>query len=83
MSSVVLQQHTNCLAMIDEIVLERATTDEACQEFEDRYKRYAGTLTVFGDASGRSLRTTGLSDYLMLQNFCIARVPKCAAKSAG
>lgn len=55
--------------VIEEIVLDRATSEEACREFENRYKKHAGALEVFGDASGRNLRTTGLSDYSMLQNF--------------
>ncbi len=68
MTSVLLQRDGGRLVVIDEIVLERATTEEACQEFENRYKGHAGGLQVFGDASGRNLHTTGLSDYSMLQN---------------
>ena len=69
MTSVLLQQDNERLVVIDEIVLERATTEEACREFENRYKGHTGPLQVFGDASGRNLHTTGLSDYSMLQNF--------------
>lgn len=69
MTSVLLQEDNGRLGVIDEIVLERATTQEACQEFENRYKRHAGALEIFGDASGRNLHTTGLSDYSMLQKF--------------
>jgi Terminase large subunit, T4likevirus-type, N-terminal len=69
MTSVLLQQEKGRLVVIDEIVLERATTEEACQEFQNRYKGHTGPLEVFGDASGRNLHTTGLSDYSMLQNF--------------
>ena len=84
MTSVLLQQEKGRLVVIDEIVLERATTEEACQEFENRYRGHTGALEVFGDASGRNLHTTGLSDYSMLQNFLYAagfrnvkvRVPK-------
>ncbi len=68
MSSVVLQRDHGRLVVIDEIVLERATTEEACQEFENRYKGHAGGLNIFGDASGRTMHTTGFSDYSMLQN---------------
>ncbi len=69
MSSVLLQQDKGRLVVIDEIVLERATTEEACQEFENRYKGHAAGLDVFGDASGRNMHTTGTTDYTMLQGF--------------
>jgi hypothetical protein len=69
MSSVLLQQHKGRLAVIDEIVLDRATTEEACMEFENRYKRHAGQIEVFGDASGRNMHTTGTNDYTMLQGY--------------
>ncbi len=69
MSSVLLQSRHGHLAVIDEIVLERATTEDACLEFENRYKRHAGPLEIYGDASGRSMRTAGPSDYLTVQNF--------------
>jgi hypothetical protein len=38
MTSVLLQRDGARLVVIDEIVLERATTEEACQEFDNRYK---------------------------------------------
>jgi hypothetical protein len=69
MTSVVLQRDQGRLIVIDEVVLERATTEEACQEFENRYKGHAAGLEIFGDASGRTMHTTGMSDYSMLQNF--------------
>ncbi len=70
MTSVLLQyDDQRRLAVIDEIVLDRATTEEACQEFENRYKKHAGVLEIYGDASGRNMHTTGLSDYSLLQAF--------------
>lgn len=68
MSSVLLQWDEHRLAVIDEIVLERATTEEACLEFENRYKRHAANIEIFGDASGRNMHTTGTTDYTLLQN---------------
>ena len=68
MSSVVLQQDGDRLFVIDEIVLERATTEEACLEFENRYRRHEGGLEIFGDASGRNMHTTGTNDYTTVQN---------------
>lgn len=69
MSSVLLQEHSGRLVVIDEIVLERATTEEAGQEFENRYKGHSAGLEIFGDASGRNMHTTGSTDYTTLQSF--------------
>ncbi|MBV8553646.1 MAG: terminase family protein [Acidobacteriaceae bacterium] len=69
MSSVLLQRHEGCLVVIDEIVLDRATTEEACMEFENRYRRHAGALEIFGDASGRNMHTTGTTDYKTVQAY--------------
>jgi len=69
MSSVIAQEIGGKLAVVDEIVLDRATTEEACQEFENRYRGHTAALEIFGDASGRNMHTTGSSDYSMLQNF--------------
>lgn len=68
MSSVVLQQDGERIYVIDEIVLDRATTLEACLEFENRYRSHQGALEVFGDASGRNMHTTGMNDYSTVQN---------------
>ena len=69
MSSVLLQKYGDKLVVIDEIVLPRATTAEACMEFENRYKGHAGLVEVFGDASGRNMHTTGTTDYATLQTY--------------
>ena len=84
MSSVILQKKGQRLIVIDEIVLDRATTAEACMEFENRYKGHAAVLEVFGDASGHNAHTTGTTDYITLRTFLhragfrnmILRVPK-------
>ena len=69
MSSVVLQRLGEKLMVIDEIVLSRATTAEACMEFENRYKGHAAGVEIFGDSNGRSMHTTGTTDYTTLQHF--------------
>lgn len=69
MTSVLLQWDNGRLAVVDEIVLERATTEEACMEFENRYKGHVAPLEIFGDASGKNMHTTGTSDYTMLQSY--------------
>ena len=67
MSSVLLQRRGDGLVVIDEIVLGRATTEEACMEFENRYRLHFGDLEIYGDSSGRNMRTTGGTDYSILQ----------------
>lgn len=69
MSSVILQRKGGRLVVIDEIVLDRATTAEACIEFENRYRGHAAPLEIYGDASGRSMHTTGTADYTTLSTF--------------
>ncbi len=69
MSSVVLQKKGQRLVVIDEIVLDRATTMEACSEFQNRYQGHSSTLEIFGDASGNSSQTTGTTDYATLKTF--------------
>jgi hypothetical protein len=68
MTSVLAQMQGDRLRVIDEIVLDRATTQEAATEFENRYRQHLGSVEIFGDASGRSMQTTGFSDYQVLQN---------------
>jgi len=63
MSSVVAQFDGEKLVAIDEIVLSRSTTKQACEEFVNRYGNHTGELKIFGDASGRAQQTSGRSDY--------------------
>jgi hypothetical protein len=72
MSSVLAQRDGERLVVIDEIVLERATTEEACMEFENRYRGHASELEIYGDASGRNTHTTGTNDYATVQR-CLHR----------
>lgn len=67
MTSVIAQQDGEYLKVIDEIVLERATTEQAAQEFCNRYGRHAAGLQIYGDASGKNMHSTGQSDYGALQ----------------
>ena len=88
MSSVLLQREGDRLSVIDEIVLERATTEEACMEFENRYKRHTGALEICGDASGRNMHTTGSNDYSLLQRLPLQsqlsrHQAKCSAVKPG
>ena len=69
MSSVVVQIQGKKIAVLDEIVLRRALTYQACDEFMKRYSRHLGAVQVFGDASGYQQQTTGVSDYQMIRDY--------------
>jgi hypothetical protein len=76
MSSVIAQAHGNDLSVVDEIVLHRASTRDACEEFERRVGMPSAGLVVFGDASGASMHTTGFSDYAVIREFFRSRAAK-------
>ena len=69
MTSVVLQQRGQQIVVVDEIVLDRASTFEACIEFQNRFQGHASSIEVFGDSNGNSTHTTGTTDYSTIQNF--------------
>jgi hypothetical protein len=69
MSSVIVQEKDGVVSVIDEIVLPRASTKDACEEFHSRYPYHAAGVVVFGDASGQAMQTTGVSDYTMVRDF--------------
>jgi hypothetical protein len=69
MSSVVAQKFGDRLHVIDEIALRRATTEQACEEFVNRYPDHPGGLMIFGDASGQHMQTTGQSDFQMVREY--------------
>jgi hypothetical protein len=69
MCSVVAQRVNDDFVILDEIVLSRASTYQACQEFWQRYPSHPGGLIVYGDASGQNLRTTGSTDYQIVRDF--------------
>jgi hypothetical protein len=68
MCSVVAQMEGDQIRVLDEIVLRRVTTEEACSEFASRYARPAKVI-VYGDASGSRMQTTGSSDYSMIRKY--------------
>jgi hypothetical protein len=84
MSSVVAQIVGDTVHVLDEIVIRRATTQDACKEFLKRYPRHQGGVVVYGDASGSTQQTTGASDFEMVRDWFAAhssmrieyRVPK-------
>ncbi|MEP7354837.1 MAG: phage terminase large subunit [Acidobacteriota bacterium] len=69
MCSVVAQVCGEVVTVLDEIVLSRATTIQACEEFQARFPEHAAGLTVFADATGARMQTTGSSDIATLKKF--------------
>jgi hypothetical protein len=69
MSSVVAQISGGQVRVIDEIVLRRATTNMACEEFLRRYGKHRSGVCIYGDASGYQQQTTGMSDYDMIRQY--------------
>ena len=67
MSSVVAQQSGEEVRVLDEIVLSRASTTEACDEFQTRYANHQAGIVVYGDASGQRLQTAGTTDYQIIR----------------
>lgn len=70
-SSVVVQEQGQKLVVIDEIVLYRATTEEACQEFENRFRGHSTGVEVFGDSSGNNDHTVSNTDYKVIRNYLL------------
>jgi hypothetical protein len=63
MCSVVAQQEGLETHVLDEIVLSKASTQNACDEFSRRYASHRQEVVVYGDASGNNRSTKGSSDY--------------------
>ena len=69
MCSIVAQKAGNEVRVLDEIVLSRASTHDACEEFNSRYPNHQAGLVIYGDASGQKLQTAGTTDYLMIREY--------------
>jgi hypothetical protein len=69
MSSLIVQRSGEIIKVLDEIVLSRASTQQACEEFQSRYPYHAAGIVVYGDAAGHAMHTTGPSDYRILKEF--------------
>jgi hypothetical protein len=80
MSSVVVQMRNGEISVLDEIVLHRASTEQACEEFERRFGIPRAGLVVFGDASGAAMQTSGFSDYQVIRRYFAARTAKVTYK---
>lgn len=69
MCSVVAQVDGEQVTVLDEIVLSRASTYDACEEFGGRFPGHAAGLVVYADATGARLQTTGTTDLEILRRF--------------
>jgi hypothetical protein len=74
--SVVAQIHDGVAQVLDEIVLRNSTTEEACEAFFGRFEKYAGTVRIYGDATGNNSHTTGSTDYQIINEFFRRRLRK-------
>jgi len=73
MSSVVAQMDGEEVRVLDEIVLSRASTYDACAEFGHRFAEHAGGLVIYADASGARRQTSGTTDVEILKKFVSER----------
>jgi hypothetical protein len=69
MCSVVVQVDGGRVLVIDEIVLGRASTMDACREFATRFPSHGRGLVVYADATGSRMQTSGSSDLRILREF--------------
>jgi hypothetical protein len=69
MSSVIAQRDGDRLWVVDEIVLSRSTTRQACEEFQARFSSHASGVRVYADATGGRQQSTGRSDVGILREF--------------
>ena len=69
MCSLVAQRSGSRLSVLDEIVIPRASTGEACEEFVRRFPNHPAGVRITGDASGNHRQTSGTTDYDMIRRF--------------
>jgi len=82
--SLVAQNWRGELRVLDEIVLHRSTTEQACEEFLRKFGKPLGGVVVFGDANGGATHTNSKdTDYEVVRKFfsdlgvtCTKRVQK-------
>ena len=69
MCSIVAQKSGEEIRVLDEVVLSRASTLQACEEFHARYPNHQAGIVIYGDASGQRLQTAGTTDYQIIKEF--------------
>ncbi|MFZ5926845.1 MAG: terminase large subunit domain-containing protein [Acidobacteriota bacterium] len=73
MSSVVVQEVDGRTHVLDEIVLRRAGTRDACEEFARRYGGWKAGVVIYGDACAGRLQTSGTTDREIIEGFFAER----------
>src|SRR5260370_15288737 len=71
MSSLIVQKEKEVIRVLDEIVLSRASTQDACEEFSQRFPNHQAGIVIYGDSSGSRLQTGGTTDYRIIQEFLV------------
>jgi hypothetical protein len=69
MCSLVAQVADGVVTVIDEIVISRGSTQEACEEFEARFPKHTAGVRIYGDATGSRMQSTGSTDYQVIREF--------------
>lgn len=69
MCSVVAQKLGDVVHVLDEIVISRASTEQACEEFHQRFPQHRKGIVIYGDATGARMQTAGSSDYEIVRNY--------------
>jgi hypothetical protein len=69
MSSVIAQKVGEEILVLDEIVLSRASTQQACEEFNLRFPNHQAPVIIYGDASGNRMQTSGTNDYRIVSEY--------------
>jgi hypothetical protein len=69
MSSIVAQKRGEDILVLDEVVLRKANTLQACEEFHARYPNHQAGIVIYGDATGQRLQTAGTTDYRMIREY--------------
>ena len=67
MASVIVQICGEEIRVLDEIVLSRASTWDACEEFSRRFGEHPAGVIVYSDATGARMQTSGNSDVGILR----------------
>ncbi len=71
MCSVVVQVADDTVRVLDEIVISRASTQDACEEFRRRFPPTGSPISIYGDASGARQQTSGTSDWQIIHKFFV------------
>jgi hypothetical protein len=69
MCSLIAQKIGDVVKVLDEIVIRHGTTDQVCQEFLNRVSGHRQDVIIYGDSSGHHFKTSGASDYDLIQNY--------------